>query len=142
MVSAAKTVDEYLRELPDGRREAIQAIRDVILGNLPAGYKEGMMYGMIGYFLPVDVLPVKSGPPVAYISLASQKNNLALYLGCQSSERIDRFREAYRATGKKVDMGKGCFRFKRLDDLPLDLVAEFVASCPLEQFVLEYKPGC
>ena len=126
MQSKAKTVEEYLAALPEDRREAVQAVRKVILKNLGKGYEEGMQYGMIGYYVPHSVYPdgyhCDPKQPLPFAGLASQKNHMAIYLMCiygiEEQERW--FREAWARTGKKLDMGKSCVRFKKLEDLPLD----------------------
>jgi len=138
MGSDASTVDEYLAALPDDRREALEAVREVVLANLPEGYEEAMNWGMITYQVPLSVEPdTYNGEPLMYAALASQKHHMALYLTSVYADEAASagFREAYEATGKKLDMGKSCVRFKRLDDLPLELVGETIASTPLEEFV-------
>ena len=139
MTSNAKTPKEYLEELPFDRSEAISQVREVILANLPAGYEEGIRYGMICYSVPLSKHPVRSGNPLAYVALGSQKHYMALYLmrPCLQVDTLSDFREAFLASGKKVDMGKGCVRFKRLEDLPLDVIAHEIASCPVDQLILE-----
>jgi uncharacterized protein YdhG (YjbR/CyaY superfamily) len=143
MVSSnAKTVEEYLESLPEDRRAAIAKVRQVILDNLPEGYEEGMQYGMIGYYVPLEEYPdTYNGQPLGIIALASQKNYMSLYLMSVygDSRREKAFVDKYKASGKKLDMGKSCVRFKTLDDLPLDLVAETVASVPVAMFIGEYE---
>src|SRR5262245_12097077 len=129
--SKAKTVKEYLAELPPDRRAALQAVREVILKNLDGGYEEGMQYGMIGYYVPHRVFPAgyhcDPKQPLPFAGLASQKNHMSLhlmavYLGCDGQGETPNakwFREAWTKTGKKLDMGKACIRFKKLDDVPL-----------------------
>ncbi|MEX0761608.1 MAG: DUF1801 domain-containing protein [Dehalococcoidia bacterium] len=140
--SKAQTVDEYLDELPPERREAISTVRSVILDNLPEGYEESMQYGMISYVIPLQAYPdTYNKQALAYASLASQKNYMSLYLmnvyGEPGSEQW--FHERYKASGKKLDMGKSCVRFKKLDDLPLDLIAETIASTPPTRFIEKYE---
>ena len=140
--SEAATVDAYLAELPPERREAIAAVRSVVLGNLPAGYEEVMQFGMIGYVVPFSTVPkTYNGQPLQYIGLASQKNYMSLYLNnVYGSERVEEwFVEAYRASGKKLDMGKSCVRFKRLDDLPLDLIGKTIAATSVSEYVRVYE---
>lgn len=133
MTSAAKTVDEYLASLPDDRREAISAVRKTILAHLPKGYEEGMQYGMIGYFVPHSLYPkgyhCDPKQPLNYACLGNQKNHMALYLmGCYGDAATEQwFREAYAKSGKKLDMGKACMRFKKLEDVALDVVGEVIA---------------
>ena len=142
MQSDAKTVAEYLSNLDDVRREAISAVRGVILGNLPDGYEEAMQFGMITYVVPLSVLAnTYNGQPLMYVALASQKRHMSLYLtNVYGDESVEQwFRERYLAAGKKLDMGKSCVRFRKLDDLPLELVGEVVARTPIADFVEIYK---
>ena len=135
--SKAETVEDYLAELPEDRRETVRAVREVILANLPEGYLEGMEWGMITYYVPLSRTgKTYNGRPLSYLALASQKNHLSLYLtSVYHSDRAQGFREEFLATGKKLDMGKSCLRFRKLDDLPLDLIAHEIASVPVEAFV-------
>jgi hypothetical protein len=140
--SAARTVDEYLAELPPDRRAAIAAVRKVILGNLPKGYEETMQYGMISYVVPLKRYPVTyNKQPLGIAALASQKNYMSVYLmsvyGDKETERW--FTEAFRASGKKLDMGKSCVRFKKLDDLPLDVIGQAIARAPVDEFIARYE---
>jgi len=142
MRSDAKTPEEYLTELEPKRREAISAVRDVILDNLPDGYEEVMQFGMISYVVPFSEVPeAYNGQPLMYIALASQEQYMSLYLtSVYADESVsDRFRQRYLATGKKLNMGKSCVRFRKLEDIPLDLVAEVAALTPLDRFVEEAK---
>ena len=142
MQSDAKTVAEYLSNLDDVRREAISAVRGVILDNLPDGYEEAMQFGMITYVVPLSVLAdTYNGQPLMYVALASQKRHMSLYLtNVYGDESVEKwFRERYLAAGKKLDMGKSCVRFRKLDDLPLELVGEVVARTPIADFVGIYK---
>lgn len=144
MRSDATTVEEYLAGLPADRREAISRVRSVILGRLPGGYAEEMRWGMISYEVPLSVQPdTYNGKPLMYAALASQKRHMALYLSgvyADPDARTD-FERAYRASGKRVDMGKSCVRFRRLDDLPLDVIGDAIARYPIEDFVDLYHRG-
>lgn len=138
MRSDAATVDEYLAELPEERREAIGTVRDVILANLPAGYEEVMRWGMITYEVPLSTEPdTYNGQPLMYAALASQKNHMAVYLTgvYADDEARERFLEAYRTTGKRLDMGKSCIRFRKLDNLPLEIIGEAVSRYPVPEFL-------
>lgn len=139
--SIAPTVQAYLDELPEERRQVVSAVRDVILANLPAGYEEAMNWGMICYEVPLSRYPdTYNGQPLAYAALAAQKNKYSLYLSIyQRPDEDDWFRAAYLRTGKKLDMGKGCVRFKRVDDLPLELVADVISHTPPEEFVARHE---
>ena len=141
MTSKAATVAEYLRGLPDDRRAAITAVRKVILDNLPEGYAERMQYGMISYVVPHSLYPAgyhcNPSDPLAYASLGSQKNHMAIYLMSVygDGETAQWFRKAYAAAGKKLDMGKCCVRFRKLDDLPLDVIGQVIARVPVKNYI-------
>jgi len=138
MQSKAKTVAEYIASLPEDRRGAIKAVRDVVKKHLPAGYKEGMDYGYIGWSVPLSVYPdTYNGQPLCYAALASQKNHMALYLMCAYAEGSikQRLVKGFKEAGKKLDMGKACIRFKQLEDLPLNVVAEVTAAVPMKKYV-------
>jgi uncharacterized protein YdhG (YjbR/CyaY superfamily) len=138
MRSEAQTVNEYLLSLPDERQTDISAVRDVIIANLPDGYEEVMNWGMITYQVPLETYSdTYNGQPLMYAALASQKNHMAVYLtGIYISEPAqNEFEQAYRATGKKFDMGKSCVRFKKIDDLPLDLIGKTIASVPVDALI-------
>jgi hypothetical protein len=145
MKSEATSVDEYVAELPAQRREALEAVRAVILRNLPAGYEEGMQYGMIGYFVPHSVYPpgyhCDPKQPLPFASLASQKNHMAIYLMCIYSDRDQEtwFREAWKKTGKKLDMGKSCIRFKKIEDVPLKVIGQAIKRVPAKKFIAFYE---
>lgn len=138
MRSNAHRVDEYLAELPEERRAAIEAVRGTILKKLPKGYEEVMNWGMITYQVPLDTYPeTYNGQPLMYAALASQKNHMAVYLtGIYMSETARRdFEKAYKATGKRLDVGKSCVRFKKLDDLPLPLIGKVIAATSVKKFI-------
>lgn len=142
MKSIAKTVDEYLAELPPDRRTAIETVRQVILESLPAGYEEAMNWGMITYQVPLSVYPdTYNKQPLMYAALASQKNHMAVYLIAiyMNDEDKQRFEEEYRLTGKRMDVGKSCVRFRKLDDLPLDLVAGAISYMEMQDFVRQER---
>lgn len=141
MKSTAKTVEQYLGGLPPDRREAIAAVRQVILANLPKGYEECISYGMIGYVVPHSLYPngypCDPSLPLPYVNLGSQKNHMSLYLtnvyGDAKTQQW--FRAAWEAAGKKLDMGKACVRFKRLEDVPLDVVGQVIARTPVSAHI-------
>jgi hypothetical protein len=140
--SDASTVDEYLAELPEDRRATVEAVRRVILDNLPDGYEEGMQYGMIGYYIPLADYPdTYNGEPLSVAALASQKRYLSLYLnGVYADEsETEQFRQEWAAAGKKLDMGKSCVRFKKIDDLPLDVVARTIARTSPDDYIAVYE---
>jgi len=138
MQSDAETVEQYLDELPEARKEQIEAVRQVILENLPEGYEEAMNWGMITYQVPLEVYPdTYNKQPLMYAALASQKNHMAVYLTAiyMDEQASEAFEDAYRATGKRYDVGKSCVRFRKLDDLPLELIGESIASLSVDEFV-------
>jgi uncharacterized protein YdhG (YjbR/CyaY superfamily) len=144
MQSKATTVAEYLGELPEDRRAAISKVRQVIRKNLPRGIVEGMQYGMIGYFVPHKIYPAgyhcDPKQPLPFAGLASQKGHMSLYLCTlyQNAELEAWFKAKFAEAGKKLDMGKGCVRFKKLDDLPLDVVGEAMGRMTVEEVVANY----
>jgi hypothetical protein len=138
MHSDATTVKEYLDSLPEDRRAALSKVRTVIRKNLPKGVVERMNWGMITYEVPLSTYPdTYNGQPLMFAALASQKRHMAVYLmGIYGSDDLrDWFEEAYRATGKRMDVGKSCVRFTKLDDLPLDVVGEAVGAVSLDEFL-------
>jgi hypothetical protein len=144
MQSKATTVAQYLAELPADRRAVIESVRALILQNLDPVFEEGMQYGMIGYFVPHRVYPpgyhCDPRQPLPFICLASQKNHLSLYLGCvYGPEREKPFREAWAKTGKKLDLGKSCLRFKKLEDLALDVLGESIRRTSARGFIRYYE---
>ena len=145
MVSSnAATPASYIAELPPERQALVSRLRDLINANLPAGYVERMSWGMIGWELPLErYTDTYNGQPLVYAALAAQKNYTALYLNCvnASTERTERLKQAWAASGKKLDMGKACLRFKRPNDVVEDVLAETIRSIPVETFIAEYEAG-
>jgi uncharacterized protein YdhG (YjbR/CyaY superfamily) len=142
MRSEAISVDQYLAELADDRRVAIETVRDTIVANLASGFEEAMNWGMIAYQVPLATYPdTYNGQPLMYAALASQKNHMAVYLTAvySNEDSRDAFLERYRETGKRLDMGKSCVRFRRLDDLPVDLIGETIASIDVDTFIEVYE---
>jgi hypothetical protein len=152
MQSQVLTVEAYLRSLPEDRRAAIAAVRNVILENLDSSYEEGIQYGMIGYYVPHRVYPkgchTDPKQPLPFAALASQKNYMSLYLMsvyCEcagespGNSHARWFQEEWAKTGKKLDMGKACIRFKKIEDLPLDLIAEAVRRIPASTHIEFYE---
>ena len=138
MRSSATTVSAYLKSLPADRRRAVSAVRKVMRQHLPTGYEEAMNWGMITYQVPLRICPnTYNGQPLMYAALASQKRYMAVYLtGIYTSpETYGAFEKAYKATGKRWDVGKSCVRFRTLDDLPLELIGQSIASMSVEAFV-------
>ena len=142
MKTKAKTVEQYLRALPAERRAAIAAVRKVILKNLPKGYEEAMNWGAIVYQVPLSRLPdTYNGQPLCYAALASNKSYMTLHLmtvyGDKATEKW--FREHFKASGKKLDMGKACVHFRKLEDLPLDVIGETIARVPVDEYIRRYQ---
>jgi hypothetical protein len=136
--SAAATVEQYLGELPPDRAAVVAHVRDLVNANLPEGYEEGMAYGMITWSVPLEVYPdTYNGKPLAYVSLAAQKQHYALYLmGVYAdSEQEAQLREQWQARGTRLDMGRSCLRFTRLEGLHEDLVADVIAAVPMDAYV-------
>ena len=140
--SNAKTVDAYLAELNPNRKAVMTQVRSAILERLPDGYQEAMQYGMISYVIPLETYPkTYNKQPLQYAALASQKNYMSLHLmnvyGDEDTERW--FVEEYEKSGKKLDMGKSCVRFKTLDDLPMELIGDVIARTPVSVFLERYE---
>lgn len=144
MQSKATTVEQYLSELPEDRRSAIAVVRHVILKNLDKDYEEGMQYGMIGYYVPHHIYPpgyhTDPRQPLPFACLASQKNYMSLYMMpiCEGAEESS-FRDQWAKTGKPLDMGKSCIRFKHLEDLALDLIGETIRRVPVRKWIEYYE---
>lgn len=145
MQSSAKTVKEYLGELPEDRRKAIMKVRATIRKNLPKGYVETMQYGMISYVVPLKTYPAgylgDSKTPLPYASLASQKNHMAVYLSnIYGDQKLKTwFEKEYKASGKRMDIGKSCVRFRNIDDLPLDVIGKAIAKTSVAQHIAIYE---
>jgi hypothetical protein len=136
--SEAPTPDAYIAEQPADRAAELSRVRDAVNNALPAGFVEGTAWGMICWEVPMAVSgPTYNGQPLAYVALAAQKNYNALYVPCGSNERTERFRRRFLASGRKLDMGKSCVRFRKADDLDLDAVAELLGALTPRQFVAE-----
>lgn len=141
VISEAKTVEEYLEELPPERRPVIAEVRKTIIKNLPDGYVE-MMRGAISYEISLeDYRDTYNGQPLNYAARASQKRNYAVYMTCvyENPEQEKILRKAYEKMGVKPDMGKPCVRFRKLENIPLDVIGEPIASTPPEKFIAQYE---
>ena len=140
--SNAATVTKYLQELPPERRAIISAVREVVRKNLPDGYRETMNWGMISYEVPLKDYPnTYNGRPLIYAALAAQKNHFALYLtgSYGDAKQAKWLKDSFTRAGKKLEMGKSCLRFRQLNDLPLDVIGQAIASKPVKQFVAQYE---
>ena len=141
MASKATTVERYLESLPEDRRAAIEGVRAVILKNLDKDFEEGLQYGMIGYYVPHRVYPAgyhcDPSKPLCYAGLASQKGHCSLYLMSVygSPAELKWLQTEWKKTGKKLDMGKSCIRFKSLADLPLALIGQAIARVPARKYI-------
>ncbi|UCC17923.1 MAG: DUF1801 domain-containing protein [Dehalococcoidales bacterium] len=142
MKLTAETVDNYIDALPEDRKDPIRKVRELILDNLQGGYEEVMNRGMITYQVPLSIYPdTYNGKPLMYAALTSQKHHMAIYLtGIYMNEnRRKTFEKDYLATGKRYDAGKSCVRFRRFDDVPLELVSNTIASMSVNEFVREIE---
>jgi uncharacterized protein YdhG (YjbR/CyaY superfamily) len=146
MQSKAGTPDQYIAELPDERKEAMMALRKLLQSNLPEGYKEEMSYGMIGYVVPHSIYPkgYHSTPklPLPFVNLASQKNYIALYhMGINADKVLLKwFTDEYPKHSKtRLDMGKGCIRFKKPEHIPYKLIGELVSKMSVEEWINLYE---
>jgi hypothetical protein len=140
--SKAISVDDYLAELPPERRSVVASVRDLVRRNLPEGYQETMNWGMISYEIPLERYPhTHNKQPLSYAALAAQKNFYTLYLNSvyQDGERKKWLEREFTKAGKKLDMGKSCLHFKRLEDLPLDVIAQAIGSTPPRKFIEQYE---
>ncbi len=145
MTSKAASVEEYLSSLPPDRHAALEAVRATILGNLDSGFEEGMQYGMIGYYVPHRVYPAgyhcDPKQPLPFMGLAAKKGHMSLYMyGLYSNPQEQAWFEGeWAKTDKKLDMGKACIRFKKLEDLPLPLIGKAVKRGTVKKFIAATK---
>lgn len=141
--SSVKTVAEYLKSLPPERRKAISTVRQVILDNLPKGYVEGMNWGMIVYEIPLKRYPnTYNGQPLGIAAIASQKQYMSLYLMTiygKGGKLETWFRNEFAKRDKKLNMGKSCVRFKKLDDLPLDVIGQIIRKVSVDAYIRQYE---
>ena len=144
MKSSATTVKDYLASLPADRRAGIEAVRKVILKNIDKDYDESMLYGMIGYAVPHRVWPLgyhcDPKKPLMMAALSSQKDNMTVYLMSVYGDKAERawFQNAWAKTGKKLNMGGSCIRFKKLEDAALDVIGEAIRRTPAKAYVDSY----
>lgn len=140
--SKATTVDDYLAELPEERRAVVREVRDLVRKHLPKGYRETMNWGMISWEIPLERYPdTYNRQPLSYVALAAQKKHYSLYLMCvyDGSDRAKRFAAEFAEAGKKLDMGKSCVRFKRIEDLHLPAIAKVIAEMPPNAYIEMYE---
>ena len=135
------SVEAYLNQLPADRRAEIEVVRKVILQNLDSDFEEGIQYGMIGYYVPHRIYPAgyhcDPKQPLPFAGLASQKNYCSLYLMCTygSQELMKWFQAEWKKSGKRLDIGKSCIRFKKADDVALDVVAALLRRVPAKKYI-------
>lgn len=144
MKSQATTVDEYLGELPEERRDTVAAVREMVRDALPDGFSEGMNWGMIAWELPLERYPdTYNGKPLLLAALASQKRHCSLYLhgACMDPELVKRLEDGFAQAGRKLDMGKSCVRFRTVEDLPADVIREVVGALDPTRFIALYEAG-
>ena len=144
MQSSAATVQDYLAEMPDDRREAIEEVREAILENLPGGIEENMRWGMISYEVPLDRYPdTYNKKPLMYMALAAQKNHFAVYSSGVYMDPLGEpwLKSEFEKAGKKLDMGKSCIRFRELENLPLDVIGKVAAAHTVDEFIRSYEEG-
>ena len=146
MQSTALTPDDYFAQLPEDRKAVMTQLRNTIVANIPEGFKEGMGYGMVGYSVPHSIYPngyhCDPKQPLPFLSIASQKNFVAFYhMGLYSNAALnDWFVAEYAKRCKyKLDMGKSCVRFKKMDDIPYDLIAELIQKVSVQQWIATYE---
>ncbi|MEY8019245.1 DUF1801 domain-containing protein [Muriicola sp. SD30] len=146
MTSDAKSPEEYIASLPSDRKEAIIQLRKTITSNLPKGFKETMNYGMIGYVVPHSLYPdgyhCTPELPLPFMSLASQKNYIALYhSGIYADEDLQAWfvGEYHKYVSTKLDMGKSCVRFKKPENIPYELIAELCTKMSVEDWIALYE---
>ena len=146
MKSKVETVKEYIEQLPDDRKKAISELRKVILKNIPKGFSEQMSYGMIGYVIPHSMYPdgYHCNPelPLPFLNLASQKNFIAVYhMGLYADKKLlEWFTKEYPKHIKtKLDIGKSCMRFKKMDEIPYQLIGELVKKMTPKEWIAIYE---
>lgn len=146
MQSKAATVDQYVQDLPNDRIASITQIRNVLKENLPKGFEERMQYGMISYVVPHSIYPdgyhCDKKQALPFLSIASQKNFISLYhMGIYADENLLNWvKEEYAKECKtKLDMGKGCIRFKKMDDIPFQMIAELATKISVEEYIALYE---
>ncbi len=140
--SKAATVEAYLQELPEERREVVAAVRALVNQYMPQGYVETMNWGMISWEIPLARYPATyNKQPLGYVALAAQKNHYALYLmGVYADSQNEKdLRQAYARSGRKLDMGKSCLRFGKTDDLLMEEVGAIIASMPVDACIAHYE---
>ena len=146
MKSTATTIADYLKEIPAERLPYFNELRAAILKNLPRGFEEVMSYGMIGYVVPHSLYPdgyhCTPSLPLPFMALASQKNSINLHhMGLYANaDLLDWFTAEYPNYSKaKLDMGKGCIRFKKPQEIPFELIGKLVKKISVQQWINTYE---
>ena len=146
MKHKASTIEEYISQLPKERKEAIEKLRNVINKNLPNSFEEGINYGMIGYYIPHSIYPngyhCSPDLPLPFMNIASQKNSINIYhMGIYADKKLfDWFVDEYpKYSNRKLDMGKSCVRFKKLEDIPYQLIGELCTKISVKQWIDIYE---
>ncbi len=146
MTSKATTPEQYLKELPADRKDAITALRNTILKNLPKGFEEVMSYGMLGYVVPHELYPegYHCDPklPLPFANIASQKNFIAFYhMGIYTDQEVLKWftTEYHEHTKAKLDMGKSCIRFKKSEDIPYKLIGDLMKKITVKDWINSYE---
>ena len=138
--SDASTPDAYIAELPADRATEIASVREAVNAAMPAGYVERIAWGMISWEVPIEQSgKTYNGQPLVYAALAAQTNHNALYLNCVygSEERTEQLRQRFAASGRKLDMGKSCVRFRKAADLDLDAIAESISAVSPDEYIAQ-----
>lgn len=142
MPATPTPVDEYLASLPDNQRAVLEPVRETVRNNLPKGYQEVMQGKFIAYVIPLSRYPkTYNGHALQYAALAAQKNYYALYLMVPygDEKELAQLQNGFKKAGKKLDMGKSCIRFRKLEDLPLDVIGKAIARTPPKAFIRQYE---
>ena len=145
MANVVTTAQDYLASLPENRRRAISALRDTILEHLPEGYEEGVQQGVISYYVPHSICSdgyhCDPAQPVPFAALSAERKKMSLHLFCVYVDPAakERLVSGWKASGHKLDMGASCVRFSKLEDVPLDVVGELIASLPVADFLERYE---
>lgn len=146
MKSEAKTPDEYIAELPEDRKIAVQKLREIALKNLPKGFKEVISYGMLGYVVPHELYPkgyhCSPNLPLPFFNIASQKNSLNIYhMAIYADSDLYKWivDEYPKYSNAKLDMGKGCIRFKKVDAIPFEMIGELLSKISPQQWIEIYE---
>jgi len=146
MQSKAKTPDQYFAELPQDRQFAMEELRKAIKKNIPKGFAEGMGYGMLGWVVPHKIYPAgyhcNPNDPLPFLSIASQKNFIAVYhMGVYANPKLLKWfvTEFPKHSKSKLDMGKSCIRFKKMDDIPFKLIGELASKMTVKEWIEMYE---